>query len=245
MDAAVHVTPTTAELARIVLPDSGHLQEEADYANRKGFSKHHPALPLYTEQDAYQALPSLVGTPFWRETEIAPGVHLSFEPEGHILGSAIVRLRLAGPVDRTVLFSGDLGRETHPILCSPAPIGRADVVVMESTYGDRLHDDADAIDRFASAITRTAGRGGTVLIPAFAVDRTEVVLWHLRRLVRSGAIPDLPVYVDSPMALSALHVCDRGAGGAPPAKAAAEPQQHGANTHQTVVARHGERVRLD
>lgn len=210
MRAPVHVTPGTEGLARIVLPDAGHLQEEeAEYANRKGFSKHHPALPLYTEADSHRALRSLTRTSFGHETEIAEGVHLRFEPAGHILGSAIVRLRLTGPLDRTVLFSGDLGRGQHPILCPPAPIGRADVVVMESTYGDRLHDDADAIERFASAITRTAARGGTVLIPAFAVDRTEVVLWHLRRLVRSGAIPDLPVYVDSPMALSALDVYRR------------------------------------
>ncbi|MEZ5237862.1 MAG: MBL fold metallo-hydrolase [Microthrixaceae bacterium] len=134
---------------------------------------------------------------------------MTLEPAGHILGSAIVRLRLADAADRTVVFSGDLGRREHPILCSPAPVGRADVVVMESTYGNRLHDDADALERFASAIERTAARGGTVLIPAFAVDRTEIVLWHLRELVESGRIPDLPIYVDSPMALSALAVYRR------------------------------------
>lgn len=207
MTAPVHASAATVDLARIVLPDSGHLQEEeADYANRKGFSKHHPALPLYTEADARSSLANLVPTPFGRELEVAPGVHVTLEPAGHILGSAIVRLRLEGTPERTVVFSGDLGRHEHPILCSPSPIGHADVVVMESTYGDRLHDDADALERLAEAIRRTAKRGGTILIPAFAVDRTEVVLLYLRQLVAAGEIPDLPIYVDSPMALSALEV---------------------------------------
>lgn len=210
MTAPVHLTAGTAALARIVLPDAGHLQEEeADYANRKGFSKHHPALPLYTEEDALVSLGSLVPGPFGVETEIAPGVHITLRPAGHILGSSTVTLRLEDADDRTVVFSGDLGRHEHPILCPPSPIGRADVVVMESTYGNRFHDDADALDRFGSAISRTVARGGTVLIPAFAVDRTEVVLFHLRRLVEAGAVPDVPIYVDSPMALNALAVYRR------------------------------------
>ena len=210
MSAPVHTTVGTASLARIVLPDAGHLQEEeADYANRKGFSKHHPALPLYTEEDAYTSLGSLVPGPFGVETEIAPGVHMTLRPAGHILGSSTVSLRLGDAADRTITFSGDLGRSQHPILCPPAPIGRSDVVVMESTYGNRLHDDVDALDRFGSAVSRTVARGGTVLIPAFAVDRTEVVLFHLRRLVGEGLVPDVPIYVDSPMALSALAVYRR------------------------------------
>jgi metallo-beta-lactamase family protein len=210
MTAPVHMTAGTAALARIVLPDAGHLQEEeADYANRKGFSKHHPALPLYTEQDAHVSLGSLVPGPFGVDTEVAPGVHMTLNPAGHILGSSMVTLRLEDTGDRTIVFSGDLGRHEHPILCPPSPIGRADVVVMESTYGNRFHDDADAVDRFGSAISRTVARGGTVLIPAFAVDRTEVVLFHLRRMVEAGSVPDVPIYVDSPMALSALAVYRR------------------------------------
>ncbi len=211
----VHATESTADLAGIVLPDSGHLQEEeASFANRKGFSKHHPALPLYTEQDARDSLDSFVTHPFDHEFEIAPGVRLRFRPAGHILGSATATLRLAAASDgshdeRTIVFSGDLGRPHHPLLRPPTPIGRADVVVMESTYGNRLHDDDHAIERFGDAIARTAARGGTVLIPAFAVDRTEVILFHLRRLVEAGTIPKLPIYVDSPMALAALAVYRR------------------------------------
>ncbi|HET6953078.1 MAG TPA: MBL fold metallo-hydrolase [Acidimicrobiales bacterium] len=204
---AVHATSGTAALAGIVLPDSGHLQEEeAAYANRKGFSKHHPAVALYTEEDAHWSLRQFTPCGFGDEVEIAPGVHLTLRPAGHILGSATVTLRLAGAGDRRVVFSGDLGRPEHPILQPPAPLGEADVVVVESTYGDGRHDDRGAIERFADVISRTARRGGTVLIPAFAVDRTEVVLFHLRRLLAEGAIPELPVYVDSPMALSALRV---------------------------------------
>jgi metallo-beta-lactamase family protein len=207
---AVHSTAGTAELAGIVLPDSGHLQEEeAAYANRKGFSKHHPALPLYTEEDARWCLRQFQPQPFGHEVEVAPGVHLSLRPAGHILGSAIATLRLAGSPERRLVFSGDLGRPRHPILQPPAPVGRADVVIVESTYGDRRHDDALAYERFADVITRTARRGGTILIPAFAVDRTEVILFHLRHMLAEGLIPELPVYVDSPMALAALRVYRR------------------------------------
>jgi len=201
----IHATPGTTQLAGIVLPDSGHLQEEeASYANRKGFSKHHPALPLYTEDDARSALRRFRVHEYSDEFEAAPGVFVTFRPAGHILGSSTVTLRLADHGDRTVVFSGDLGRPHHPVLRPPAPIGAADVVVMESTYGNRLHDDAGAVERFRDAVVRTVARGGTVLIPAFAVDRTEVVLYHLRRLVLAGEIPAVPVYVDSPMALRAL-----------------------------------------
>lgn len=204
----VFSSPGTAALTRIVLPDSGHLQEEeAGYANRKGFSKHHPALPLYTEEDARTALRSLRPIAFGAPTEVADGIQVTLQPAGHILGSSIAHLTVAtrrGP--RTVVFSGDLGRAGHPLLQPPTPIGRADIVVCESTYGDRAHDDAGSLDRLADAITRTVARGGVVVIPAFAVDRTEVVLTHLRALREDGRIPDIPVHVDSPMALAALQV---------------------------------------
>jgi metallo-beta-lactamase family protein len=204
---AVHATDGTTALARIVLPDSGHLQEEeAAYANRKGFSKHHPALPLYTEQDAHRSLSLFRPHPYATETEIAPGIHLTLSPAGHILGSATVTLRLENHSGRRMVFSGDLGRPHHPILRPPEPVGAADIIVMESTYGDRTHDDSKALERLADAVVRTVGRGGTVLIPAFAVDRTEVILYHLRNLVTAGSIPPVPVYVDSPMALAALAV---------------------------------------
>lgn len=207
LSGPVHATVGTTALAGIVLPDSGHLhEEEAAYANRKGFSKHHPALPLYTEADARAALPRFASHGYGTEVEVAPGVHVTFRTAGHILGSAAVAVRLVDAGDRRVVFSGDLGRPNHPLLRAPAPVGEADVVVLESTYGDRVHDDAGAVERLRDLVVRTVGRGGTVLIPAFAVDRTEVVLFHLRALTRAGAIPDVPVYVDSPMALAALAV---------------------------------------
>lgn len=195
----------TADLCGIVLPDCGHLQEEeADYANRRGFSKHRPALPLYTERDAAAALGHLQAQPYEHEVQVAPGVFVTFRPAGHILGSSVVTVRLADHGDRRVVFSGDLGRGHHPVLAPPAPVGEADVVVVESTYGDRHHDDEGGMALFGEVVADTVRRGGTVLIPAFAVDRTEVVLFRLRELVEAGVVPSVPVFVDSPMALRAL-----------------------------------------
>lgn len=223
-DGPVHASPGTTDLVGIVLPDSGHLhEEEARYANRKGFSKHHPALPLYTEDDARRALELLRPLPFGTTREVVPGLRLTLAPAGHILGSAIAHLDLdpsgsapPGREPRHVVISGDLGRRAHPLLIPPAPIGRADVVLVESTYGNRRHDDAHALEQLSAAITRTARRGGTVVIPAFAVDRTEVLLFHLRLLREAGAIPDLPIFVDSPMALTALSVYRRAIADAAP-----------------------------
>lgn len=204
---AVTATSGTADLARVVLPDAGHLQEEeAAYANRTGYSKHDPALPLFTEEDAVRSLRQLAPVAYDRETEVAPGVHVTLRPAGHIMGSATVTVRLSNHDDRRIVFSGDLGRPHHPLLRPPAGIGAADVVVCESTYGDREHDDVRGLERFRTAIVETAARDGVILIPAFAVDRTEVVLFHLRRLIEAGQIPRLPVYVDSPMALTALRL---------------------------------------
>jgi metallo-beta-lactamase family protein len=204
----VFATHGTYELCRIVLPDSGHLHEEdAAYANRKGYSKHTPALPLYTEDDAWQALTRFEQVAYGSRIEVAPGVRATFDLAGHILGSSVVTLELVDASHRRLVFSGDLGRPEHPILQPPRPLPGADVVVMESTYGDREHhEDAASLRSFEDAIVRTASRGGTIVIPSFAVDRTEVVLFHLRRLTRAGRLPALPVYVDSPMALSTLHV---------------------------------------
>lgn len=203
-------TEGTYALCRIVLPDSGHLQEEdAAYATRKGFSKHRPALPLYTEDDALRVLQRFTGAPFGSPFDVAPGVRATFRPAGHILGAATVTVELGEVGTRTVVFSGDLGRPQHPILQPPAPLPAADVVLVESTYGDRLHDDVASLQRFEAAIVRTAERGGVVVVPSFAVDRTEVVLLHLRRLMRSGRVPQLPVYVDSPMALATLQIYRR------------------------------------
>jgi metallo-beta-lactamase family protein len=204
---AVFATHRTLDLCRIVLPDSGRLNEEdAAYANRKGFSKHAPALSLFTEHDAETILESFRGVAYDAPIEVAPGVRASFQSAGHILGSASVVLEIDGPDPRTLVVSGDLGRPAHPLLAPPAAPPACDVLLVEATYGDRTHDDEAGLARFAQALVRTAERGGVAVIPAFAVDRTEVVLFELRRLMREGSVPRVPVYVDSPMALAALAV---------------------------------------
>jgi metallo-beta-lactamase family protein len=203
----VFATKATCRLCDIVLPDSGHLQEEdAEYANRVGFSKHSPALPLYTEADARRALEHLRPVPFGSPVEVAAGIRATLHRAGHILGSAMITLDIEHSGKRTVLFTGDLGRPAHPILRSPVRPPAADILVTESTYGDREHEDVESLRRFDDAVTRTAARRGVMVIPSFAVDRTEVVLFHLRRLMRNGQVPEIPVYVDSPMALAALNV---------------------------------------
>ncbi|MEN9822974.1 MAG: hypothetical protein RLZ04_1400, partial [Actinomycetota bacterium] len=201
----VYVTHDTARLLGVVLPDSARLlEEEARYANRAGYSKHQPALALYTEDDAYAALDLLEEQPFAERFTAAEGVEVEFRPAGHILGSASMRVVLAdGPA---ITFSGDLGRPWHPLLTPPGPAGFCDYLIVESTYGDRVHQDNGSPQRLAELIDRTTRRGGMVVIPAFAVDRTEVLLYHLRMLADHGQLPDVPIYVDSPMALAALNI---------------------------------------
>jgi metallo-beta-lactamase family protein len=195
-------TASTSALAALVLRDSGHLQaEDALYASERGFSKHDPPRALYDEADADAAVEVLQPVPFCTPTSVA-GATVELRPAGHILGSSSALVRMSG---RTVLVTGDLGRPVHPLLKPPAPRPAADVVLVESTYGDRRHPP-DETDRLADAICRTVARGGSVLVPAFAVDRTEIVLHALHSLRVEGRIPDVPVFVDSPMALAALRV---------------------------------------
>jgi metallo-beta-lactamase family protein len=202
----VTCTDETRDLTEIVLRDSAHLQEEdASYANERGYSRHDPAQPLYTTEDVTATLPLIAPVPFDQPTRLAEDVTATLRFAGHILGSATVVLDVAG---HRVQFSGDLGRAHHPLLRPPRPPEAVGAIVVESTYGDRSHPPPEP-DVLASAIRRTAGRGGVVLIPAFAVDRTELVLMELRRLRMDGMIPDLPVHVDSPMALGALSVYRR------------------------------------
>ena len=200
----VHATEGTAALASIVLADSAHLMvEEAAHANKYGWSKHRPALPLYDEHDAARASALLHTIHFGQQVPVGDGVAVELGRAGHILGSSWARLTVGA---KSVVVSGDLGRPGHPVLLPPDPRPPCDVLLLESTYGARERHDDDAAAVFAETIRRTTGRGGSVLIPAFAVDRTEVVLLELVKLVRAGAIPPLPVLVDSPMALASLRV---------------------------------------
>lgn len=200
----IYATPATQELCGVLLPDSGRLQEQdADFANRHGFSKHQPALPLYTEADAHAALRLFRSVPFGEDTGPAGGCRFAFRPAGHILGAAIVELETR---HGRIVFSGDLGRPNSPTTPPPARIREADWLIVESTYGERRHEATDPGTALAEVINRTAGRGGTVLIPAFAVGRTQALLYHLHRLKKERAIPDLPVFLDSPMAVNASEI---------------------------------------
>ncbi|MFZ5697958.1 MAG: MBL fold metallo-hydrolase RNA specificity domain-containing protein [Pseudomonadota bacterium] len=196
----VYCTEATRALCAILLPDSGRLQEEqAESANRHRQSKHIPALPLYTEKDALRALEHLEGIPFDQELRVANDFRACFLPAGHILGAAMIRLHDA---KTRILFSGDLGRPHDAIMQSPAEMPETDYLVIESTYGNRLHDTQDPHLQFGEIIRRTAARGGVVIVPSFAVGRTQSLLWCIHRLKSEGLIPaQLPVYLNSPMAI--------------------------------------------
>jgi metallo-beta-lactamase family protein len=199
----VYCTAGTKDLCQLVLPDSGRIQEEdARYANKRSFSRHAPALPLYNEAEAERALRHLQPVSYHKPFEVAPGISLEFAPAGHLLGSAYIHARLHdGP---TILFGGDLGRYARPILPDPENAKEADVVLVESTYGDRDHLIDDGGAQLATIISETYGRNGKVIVPAFAIGRVEEVLYWIRRLEQERKIPVLPVYVDSPMATKAL-----------------------------------------
>jgi metallo-beta-lactamase family protein len=202
----VYCTPATAELARILLPDSARLQEEeADYSNKRGSSKHQPALPLYSEGDATAALKLLRSVNFHKPVKLTPKLSFEFVTAGHILGSSFVNLDLecADGKRKRVTMTGDIGRYDEPIINDPTSVDEADYIVLESTYGDREHPDFDVKERLAEIINATASRGGHVLIPAFAVGRSQQLLYLIRELEDENRIPVLPVFVDSPMAVSA------------------------------------------
>jgi metallo-beta-lactamase family protein len=200
----VYCTPATAALCGILLPDSGHLQEEeANYLTRHKYSRHDPALPLYTEKEAEESLKLLKPVPFDTPIDLGSGVRFHYTHAGHILGSAWVSFLQNG---FRLVFSGDVGRPNDPIMKPPVPVEHADVLVCESTYGDRRHPDSDPRDEMAAVITRTVRRGGTVVIPAFAVGRTQSLLHIISELSKAGAIPRVPVYLNSPMAIDATHI---------------------------------------
>jgi metallo-beta-lactamase family protein len=205
--ASVHATQATRDLCGLLLPDSGHLLvEAARYAERHGFSRHKPPLPLYDEADARLALERFKVHRFGQAFSPLPGARASFSPAGHLLGAASVRVKWGG---QSVLFSGDLGRDDDLLMKPPAAPAAADWVVIESTYGDRRHEVSDPLAELAAVISRTAARGGVVVVPAFAVGRAQTLLLAIAQLKQARRIPDLPVFLNSPMAAGATTLYQR------------------------------------
>jgi metallo-beta-lactamase family protein len=197
-------THATFKLCELLLADSGHLMEEdARRANRYGYSKHKPAQPLYTEEDARRSLTQFSPTGFSKPVEILPGCTATFRVAGHILGAATIEVNWDG---LRIVFSGDLGRYADDTLLDPEPIQRADYLLVESTYGNRLHDRQSPDEALEEVVNRTIRRGGTVVIPAFAVGRAQSLLHHLWKLQTANRIPRIPVFLDSPMAINATEL---------------------------------------
>lgn len=207
LNCPVYCSGATMALARLVLPDSARLQEEdARYRAKLGRSRHSPPLPLYTEEDAKRALKLFCEAPVGRSFPVSRNVSAEWKDNGHILGSCAIRLSIEG---RVIVFSGDLGRYDIPIHRDPQPLRMGDLLLLESTYGDRLHAEAHPAERLAEVINRTAGRGGVVLIPSFAIGRAQLLLFYLRELKEQRRIADLPVIVDSPMATDATSIYEK------------------------------------
>lgn len=225
----VYCSHATYDLCKILLPDSGRLlEEEASYANRHGFSRHAPALPLYSEADAVRALrhfsPVAFGTPF----KVAGDIGAELSRAGHILGAAIARVRAGG---KSIVFSGDLGRMDDPIMLPPTPILEADFLVVESTYGEKRHDPADPLLLLGKTIRETAARGGVTIIPSFAVGRAQSLLYDIYRLKEKGEIPaHVPVYLNSPMAVDATALYQK------------HPHDHRLGHGQCLAMRHAARI---
>ncbi|HTK85755.1 MAG TPA: MBL fold metallo-hydrolase, partial [Patescibacteria group bacterium] len=204
----IYCSAATADLCGIILPDSGHIQEEdAAQANKHEWSKHKPALPLYTEQEAREALKQLMPIKFGKAYGIGD-LSFTLSRAGHILGAAFIRIEDGDGT--SILFSGDLGRPRDPVMKPPAQAQKADYIVVESTYGDRLHNTEDPSEDLERIITKTAARGGTLIIPAFAVGRAQAILYYLHLLRQEERIPDaIPIYLDSPMAIDATELLHR------------------------------------
>lgn len=197
----IYCTPPTRDLCKLLLPDCGYLmEEEASYANKKGFSKHKPALPLFTIEDAKKSLKHFRSVEYNKTFDLGEGLMLEFRNAGHILGSAHVSITDGS---KKITFSGDIGRENDPILKPSEPPDSTDYLVMESTYGNRLHGNSDPKEDLTVIINRTLNRGGTIIIPAFAVGRTQSVLHFLAELKKEKKIPEFPIYLNSPMAINA------------------------------------------
>ncbi len=200
----IYSTAATKDLCSILLPDSGYLQEEeARLANKYGYSKHKPALPLYTKEDGLRALEQFHVLPFGTSYSLFDNVSLYFKRAGHILGSSFVQFNVK---DTSLLFTGDMGRSMDAVMREPETVQSVDYLVIESTYGDRLHPTTNPQTRLTEVINQTAKKGGSIIIPAFAVGRAQTILFYISQLKKTGAIPDLPVFLDSPMATNATNI---------------------------------------
>lgn len=205
-EGRVHCSSPTRDLCALLLPDSGHLQEEdASHANRKRYTKHSPAQPLYTRADAERSLGSLSPVEFGHPFQVGE-LRVTFQPAGHVLGAASVLLEHRG---RSLLFSGDLGRQDDLVMRPPAPPQRPDWIVVESTYGDRCHPDIDPLLALEQATQACLGRGGVVLVPSFAVGRTQSLLLCFQRLFAQERLPRVPIFLNSPMAVSTTELYTR------------------------------------
>lgn len=200
----IYCSEATKELCEVLLPDSGYLQEEeAKFANKYGYSKHKPAVPLYTRADAESSLGYFRSVDFRKNLKLDEETYMSLIPAGHILGASFVQFKY---YNTSILFSGDLGRQNDPIMHTPSVIQAADYLVLESTYGNRLHKQIDPLDELSDIINRTVARDGTVIIPAFAVGRAQHLLYLMYQLKQQNRIPNVPIYLDSPMATSATEI---------------------------------------
>jgi metallo-beta-lactamase family protein len=201
-------THATAELCKVMLKDSAHIQEEdAKWANHKGFSKHSPALPLYTTEDAEKAIKLFDPVHYGDHFKLSENTRIKFHDSGHILGSALIDIKTRiNNGTRKILFSGDLGRPEIPVLNEPDQVYNVDYLILESTYGNRLHESSEPIEELVNVIKRSMERGGSLTIPAFSVGRTQTLLFLLRLLEDEDKIPSYPIFVDSPMAIEALQI---------------------------------------
>jgi metallo-beta-lactamase family protein len=204
----IYGTPATVELAEVLLLDAAHLQEEdAAYLNRKGLTKHKPALPLFDEEDARRALGLLRPLPLGPEEQLGGPFRFAYREAGHILGAASVDLKVSeGANDTRVVFSGDLGRYDAILAKDPAPAPDADHIVIESTYGNRRHPEVSVLDQLEGVLKRTFARGGVLLVPAFAVGRAQQMIWMMDELVTQGRMRPFPVHLDSPMAIDVTRI---------------------------------------
>lgn len=203
----IYASEATFDLCSVILPDSGHIQEEdARLANKYGFSKHSPAEPLYTEQEAWKALEFFETVDFGKKIPLYEELSFTFSRAGHILGSAFVTLR---DFDTTLTFTGDLGRPHDPIIKHPAQLQETDYLVLESTYGNRLHAQSNPVEQLQEIIQTTFSKGGSVIVPAFAVGRAQLLLYLLYTLKKDSLIPDFPIYLDSPMAQNATRIMSK------------------------------------